>query len=183
MPDGLSKVTELTFLQPAEMRFLSQIQGRTYANMFALVERYIGAKTLEISKDHWFGDQVALEALVRLTDEELKHQELFRRLEQMAADGNAGRLQLQAAAERSRQRGAQQVDLGRARPDARHRAVLASALSIEHRARREPVGAVEGRVPVPLEGRVAARDHRRARMAARARAADATRSATRASPI
>ena len=87
LPDGLSKVTELTFLEPAEVRFLSQIQGRTYANIFGLVERYIGAKTLEISKDYWFGDQVALEALVRFTDEELKHQELFRRLEQMAAAG------------------------------------------------------------------------------------------------
>ncbi len=87
LPDGLSKVTELTFLRPAEMRFLSQIQGRTYANIFGLVERYIGAKTLEISKDYWLGDQVALEALVRFTDEELKHQEMFRRLEQMAAAG------------------------------------------------------------------------------------------------
>ena len=87
LPDGLSKVTELTFLRPAEMRFLSQIQGRTYANIFGLVERYIGAKTLEISKGYWFGDQVALEALVRFTDEELKHQEMFRRLEQMAAGG------------------------------------------------------------------------------------------------
>jgi len=87
LPDGLSKVAELPFLRPAEMRFLSQIQGRTYANIFGLVERYIGAKTLEISKDYWFGDQVALEALVRFTDEELKHQEMFRRLEQMAATG------------------------------------------------------------------------------------------------
>ena len=87
MPDGLSKVNELTFLQPAEMRFLSQVQGRTYANIFRLVGRYIGAKRLEISKHHWLGDQVALEALVRFTDEELKHQELFRRLDQMAAAG------------------------------------------------------------------------------------------------
>ena len=87
LPDGLSKVTELTFLQPSEMRFLSQIQGRTYANIFGLVERYIGAKTLEISRDYWFGDQVALQALVRFTDEELKHQQMFRRLEQMAAAG------------------------------------------------------------------------------------------------
>ena len=115
MPDGLSKITELTFLRPAEARFLSQIQGRTYANMFALVERFIGAKTLELSSDHWLGDQVALEALVRLTDEELKHQELFRRLERMAATRDAGGLQLQAAAERRRQRRARQVDLGRAR--------------------------------------------------------------------
>ncbi len=74
LPDGLSKVGELAFLQPAEMRFMSQIQGRTYANRCALVERYIGAKILELSRDHWLGDQVALEALVRLTDEELKHQ-------------------------------------------------------------------------------------------------------------
>ena len=87
MPDGLSKIRELEFLGPPEARFMSQIQGRTYANMFALVERYIGAKVLEISKEHWLGDQVALEALVRLTDEELKHQALFRRLEQMAAAG------------------------------------------------------------------------------------------------
>jgi hypothetical protein len=87
LPDGLSKVTELTFLRPDELRFLSQIQGRTYANIFGLVERYIGVKTLEISKDYWLGDQVALEALVRFTEEELKHQELFRRLERMAAAG------------------------------------------------------------------------------------------------
>jgi len=87
MPDGLSKINELTFLVPAEMRFLSQIQGRTYANMFALVERFISAKILEVSKHHWFEDQVALESLVRLTDEELKHQELFRRLDKMAAEG------------------------------------------------------------------------------------------------
>jgi len=86
MPDGLSKVQQLTFLSPAEKRFLSQVQGRTYANMFALVERFIGAKTTELSHDHALGDQVAFEALVRLTDEELKHQELFRRLERMASE-------------------------------------------------------------------------------------------------
>ena len=86
MPDGLSRVNQLQFLRPNEMRFLSQVQGRTYANMFGLIERYIGAKTLEISRAYWLGDQVALEALVRFTDEELKHQELFRRLEVMAAE-------------------------------------------------------------------------------------------------
>jgi hypothetical protein len=87
LPDGLSKVSDLKFATPAERVFLSQIQGRTYANMFGLVERFIGAKILEVSRDHWLGDQVALEALVRMTDEELKHQELFRRLDRMAAAG------------------------------------------------------------------------------------------------
>jgi hypothetical protein len=87
LPDGLSKLNELTFTTPAEHRFLSQIQGRTYANIFGLVERFIGAKVLELSREHWLGDQTALEALVRFTDEELKHQEMFRRLEAMAAEG------------------------------------------------------------------------------------------------
>jgi len=85
LPDGLSKVRELEFLDAAERRLLSQIQGRTYANIFGLVERYIAAKVLELSREHWLGDQTALEALVRFTDEELKHQELFRRLEGMTA--------------------------------------------------------------------------------------------------
>ena len=85
LPDGLSKVDQLEFLDLEERRLMSQIQGRTYANLFGLVERYIGAKMLEVSRDYWLGDQVALEALVRFTDEELKHQELFRRIERMMA--------------------------------------------------------------------------------------------------
>jgi hypothetical protein len=85
LPDGISKVNELAFLSVDEQRHLSQIQGRTYANMFGLVERFIGAKILEVSREHWLGDQTKLEALVRFTDEELKHQELFRRIERMTA--------------------------------------------------------------------------------------------------
>jgi len=83
LPAGLSKLDELPFLGGAERRLLSQVQGRTYAYVFGLVERFIGAKVLEVSGQHWLGDQVALEALVRFSDEELKHQELFRRIENM----------------------------------------------------------------------------------------------------
>jgi len=85
LPDGLSLVNELTFLVDADKRLLSQIQGRTYANIFGLVERFINAKVLEVSRDHWLGDQTALEALIRFSDEELKHQALFRRVEELAA--------------------------------------------------------------------------------------------------
>lgn len=87
LPDGLSRVARLEFLTRAEQVRLSQIQGRTYANMFGLVERFIAIKMLDISRSHAYGDQVALEALVRFTDEELKHQELFRRIERMAGAG------------------------------------------------------------------------------------------------
>ena len=86
LPDGLSLVNELEFLNQAEKRTVSQIQGRTYANVFGLVERFINAKVLELSRDHWLGDQVALEALIRFSDEELKHQELFRIIDEMIGE-------------------------------------------------------------------------------------------------
>ena len=86
LPDGLSQVERMTGLSSREKRFMSQIQGRTYANIFGLVERFINAKVLEVSRDHWLGDQTALEALVRFSEEELKHQALFRRIERMAAE-------------------------------------------------------------------------------------------------
>ena len=84
LPDGLSKVQELEFLTAEEKRYLSQIQGRTYANVFHMAERFVNAKVLELSHDHTLGNQTALEALVRFSDEELKHQEMFRRLERLA---------------------------------------------------------------------------------------------------
>lgn len=87
LPDGLSMADELPFLDAGQRRLFSQVQGRTYANMFALVERFIGAMMLEQSRDHRLGDQTALEAMVRVTDEELKHQELFRRIERLVAEG------------------------------------------------------------------------------------------------
>jgi hypothetical protein len=85
LPDQLSQVARFDLVNATEARLVSQIQGRTYANMFGLVERFIAAKMLEVTRDKALGDQVAVEALVRFTDEELKHQELFRRLEKMMA--------------------------------------------------------------------------------------------------
>jgi hypothetical protein len=91
LPDGLSLANELAFMSPADRRLLGQVQGRTYAYMFGLVERFISFETIALSQERVFGDQVALEALVRMTDEEIKHQALFRRLEaMMAADMPAG---------------------------------------------------------------------------------------------
>ncbi len=86
LPDGLSMVSRLEFLGAGDRRLLSQIQGRTYANVFGLVERFINAKVLELSRGYWLGDQVALEALVGFSQEELKHQEMFRRIEKMIGE-------------------------------------------------------------------------------------------------
>ena len=86
LPDALSLADRFTTLSRDEKRFVSQIQGRTYANIFGLVERFINAKILELSRDHALGDQVAVEALVRFSEEELKHQALFRRIDQMVGE-------------------------------------------------------------------------------------------------
>lgn len=83
LPDSLSLVDRLTFLDVHQARLLSQIQGRTYAYLFGLVERFISAKMLDQGRAHVFDDQLALEALVRFSNDEIKHQELFRRIETM----------------------------------------------------------------------------------------------------
>jgi hypothetical protein len=150
LPDGLSLADELPSWTPAEQRFMSQVQGRTYANMFGLVERFIGAKMLEVSRDHWLGDQVALEAIVRFTDEELKHQALFRRIEQLDGQRHAGGLPVRRRAQRRGGVRAGQEHLGRAGADLPHRAVLAGALPRQHRRGARAVAAVQGCVPVPL---------------------------------
>ena len=86
LPDGLSRVDTLSFLPAGDARLLSQIQGRTYAYIFGLVERFISAKMLDQGRAHALDDQHALEALVRFTNDEIKHQELFRRMETMIGE-------------------------------------------------------------------------------------------------
>ena len=127
------------------------------------------------------GDQVALEALVRMTDEEIKHQELFRRLEaMMAADMPAGYVPTAdpnavAAAVLGKSTWAVLA------LTLRHRAVHAGALPRQHRRREDDIcAAVERRVPVPLERGVAARGAGRDRVPPRGRRLDAP-SATRPS--
>jgi hypothetical protein len=84
LPDSLSLVTQLPFLNAAQQRLLSQVQGRTYAYLFGLIERCINAKVLEQARAHGLGDQTAVAALLKFVQEELKHQELFRRIEKLA---------------------------------------------------------------------------------------------------
>ena len=160
LPDGLSLAAEFKTLSADEKRFVSQIQGRTYANIFGLVERFINAKVLELSHDHWFGDQVALEALVRFSDEELKHQALFRRIDAMIGEVLPAGYRFDIDPN-----GVAHAVLGKSTwavlgTDAGHRAVHAAPLPPEHRARCHAVRAVQGRLPVSLAGGEPARDPR-----------------------
>ena len=151
LPDGLSRVDALSFLTTCDARLLSQVQGRTYAYIFGLVERFISAKMLDQGRAHALDDQHALEALVRFTDDEIKHQELFRRMEVMIGEQMPpGYRQV-----------ANPSDVARAVLAASTWAVLALTCHIElfvqsHYAESiakdvGPVPAVQRRVQVPLE--------------------------------
>lgn len=85
VPDGMTKVRSVPFLTPDEQRVWSQVQGRTYPAMLGMIERFIGAKTLELAAAHRLEDAIYIEGLVRFADEELKHQALFRRMEDTIA--------------------------------------------------------------------------------------------------
>lgn len=87
LPDGLSLLDRLDFLRPAEALRLSQLQGRTYAALLARLERVIGATVLLRARVQVFDDKTAVESLVRFANDELKHRELFRRLELLMGDG------------------------------------------------------------------------------------------------
>ena len=86
--DGVSRIERLPFLDAGDKRLVSQIQSRTFANLFGLVERFIAAKVLELTSNQRPGDRIALAALERLA-EALEQQEMFRNIERMAAAGMA----------------------------------------------------------------------------------------------
>ncbi len=79
LPESLAPTKSLDFLDADARRKLNQITGNAYLNLFAFVEEFILATVVEHASAEMFGDHVALRALVRFADEELKHQELFAR--------------------------------------------------------------------------------------------------------
>jgi hypothetical protein len=86
LPAALDRIANLEFLWPDELRLLNQLQARTYANMFGLVERFIGAKMPQIRCARWSNNPVALKALTSFAHQGRKHQALFARTEALVAD-------------------------------------------------------------------------------------------------
>ena len=79
LPNTLSGVDEITCLNDDEKRQLNQIMGNAYCHLFAFVEEFIIPMVTEAVLKDVHGDEVRLRALLRFAEEELKHQELFRR--------------------------------------------------------------------------------------------------------
>lgn len=77
MPSTLFLSEKLPALGDQEKLRLNQIFGRAYAYLFYFVEAYIITSTLEHARAELYGDEYALRALLRFTEEEVKHQQLF----------------------------------------------------------------------------------------------------------
>jgi hypothetical protein len=79
LPNSLSGVDNITFLNEDEKRVLNQIMGNAYCHIFAFVEEFIVPTVTEESLRSPYGDEVRQRSLIRFSEDELKHQELFRR--------------------------------------------------------------------------------------------------------
>jgi hypothetical protein len=79
LPEQLAPTTPLAFLSADERRKLNQISGNSYLNVFQFVEEFILATMTQHAEGELFGDRAHIRALVRMVDEEVKHQELFKR--------------------------------------------------------------------------------------------------------
>ena len=79
LPNSLSGVDEIGCLNEDEKRTLNQIMGNAYCHLFAFVEEFIVPTVTEEAIYNPYGDEVRQRSLIRFSEEELKHQELFRR--------------------------------------------------------------------------------------------------------
>jgi hypothetical protein len=79
LPNSLSGVDGISSLNEVEKLKLNQIMGNAYCHLFAFVEEFIVPTVTEASLQDPHGDEVRQRSLVRFSEEELKHQELFRR--------------------------------------------------------------------------------------------------------
>lgn len=79
LPERLAPTRSLAFLSDEAQRALNQIAANAYLNLFAFVEEYILATVVKHTEAELFGDPMAMRALLRFADEEVKHQQLFTR--------------------------------------------------------------------------------------------------------
>lgn len=79
LPETLTGIEGLGFLNQREKLALNHIRGYSYMNLFAFVEEFILAQMVTHAQTEMFGDHTAIRALLRFSEEEIKHQDLFKR--------------------------------------------------------------------------------------------------------
>ena len=81
VPDSWVRTGHLPFLDERERRTLSHIRAFSYVHMFGNYEEFIPVHLASIAQQDWHADRANLRALLRFGEEEMKHQQLFRRAE------------------------------------------------------------------------------------------------------
>ena len=79
LPNSLSGVDGIRSLNEDEKRKLNQIMGAAYLHLFAFVEEFIVPTVTEEAIRDPYSDEVRQRSLLRFSEDELKHQEMFRR--------------------------------------------------------------------------------------------------------
>lgn len=87
LPNRLAGVDEIGCLNDGEKLLLNQIMGNGYCHLFAFVEEFIIPTVTEEAMKDAYGDEVRARSLLRFAEEELKHQELFRRSVELFEQG------------------------------------------------------------------------------------------------
>lgn len=78
IPSSLTKENELEFLTKEQKLDLNHIWASTYFHLFAYVEEYITLLTLNLATDSTFIENYKMRAYLKFSEEEVKHQMLFR---------------------------------------------------------------------------------------------------------
>ena len=79
MPESLAQVRRIACLGFEDMLVLNQLRGLSYAHLFGFVEEFIVRKIHEMTASYGPDHPGARRALLRFTEEEVKHQVLFDR--------------------------------------------------------------------------------------------------------
>ena len=87
LPNRLTGVDEIGCLNENEKLQLNQIMGNGYCHIFAFVEEFIIPTVTEEAMKDVYGDEVRARSLLRFAEEELKHQELFRKSVELFGQG------------------------------------------------------------------------------------------------
>jgi hypothetical protein len=81
VPDSWLGTGRLAFLDDHEQRTLNHIRAFSYAHLLGNYEEFIPLQMAEVSGGDWHDDRARLRGLFRFGEEEMKHQQLFRRTE------------------------------------------------------------------------------------------------------
>jgi len=78
LPDTLAGTEGIACLSPAERLVLNHIRGFTYLYLFGFVEEYVVPFNIDHARTTVHGDDSEIRAILRFTEEEAKHIQLFK---------------------------------------------------------------------------------------------------------